>query len=710
VATPSRDDPTPTREGLLRLVRDGFKIRHGHPLPLGATFQRGGVNFAVFSRHATDVTLVLYPPGDSVAALEVPLDPRQNRTGDVWHVLVSGLDVGTGYGFRVAKSPNPEPEVHRFDPRAVLLDPYGRAVAGLEEWGAGAEEGPFARLGRVRSVVVDEDFDWEGDQPLNRPLADSIIYELHVRSFTCHPSSGVAHPGTYRGIVEKVDYLRELGVTAVELMPVTEFEESDHHFVNPRTGERLRNLWGYQPLSFFAPKASYSVGRSPEAAVREFKEMVQALHRAGIEVILDMVFNHTGEGDETGPTVSFRGLGNTTYYILDPKDGAYLNYSGCGNTLNCNHPVVRNLVLDSLRYWVTEMHVDGFRFDLASILGRGQDGSVLMSPPLLESIAADPILAHSKLIAEAWDAAGLYQVGSFPSWGRWAEWNGKFRDEVRRFVKSDSGMAAFLATRFSGSPDLYRGSGRAPYHSINFVTSHDGFTLQDLVSYNEKHNLDNGERNHDGNPENSSWNCGEEGPSSSPEVNALRRRQVKNLAVLLLLSEGVPMILAGDEVGRTQGGNNNAYAQDNQVSWLDWGLRGSNSHLLRFFSRLVRFRMAHKALRRETFFEDERGGPPPVVWHGPKRGKPDWTSESRTVALHLLRNRVDEDIYLAANAHWEAKDFELPPLGGGRRWRRFVDTSREAPDDVAEPGAELAIPDAPSYRLGPRSLIVLVGR
>jgi glycogen operon protein len=710
MAPSSDDERTRGRDGLLRLVRDGFEIRHGHPLPLGATFQRGGINFAVFARHATEVTLVLIPAGEGVPALELPLDPRQNRTGDVWHVLVSGLDVSVGYGFRAAKSPNLEPEIHRFDPRRVLLDPYGRAVGGLEAWGEGADEGPHGRLDRVRSVVVDEDFDWQGDQPLNRPLADSIIYELHVRSFTCHPSSGVAHPGTYRGIVEKVDYLRELGVTAVELMPVTEFEESDHPYVNPRTAERLRNLWGYQPLSFFAPKASYAVGRSPGAAVREFKEMVQALHRAGIEVILDMVFNHTGEADETGPTVSFRGLANTTYYILDPATGKYLNYSGCGNTLNCNHHVVRTLVLDSLRYWVTEMHVDGFRFDLASILGRGQDGTVLSSPPLLESIAADPVLAHSKLIAEAWDAAGLYQVGSFPSWGRWAEWNGKFRDEVRRFVKSDSGMAAFLATRFAGSSDLYRGSGRAPYHSINFVTSHDGFTLQDLVSYNEKHNLENGEGNHDGNPENLSWNCGEEGPSASAEVNALRRRQVRNFAALLLLSEGVPMVLSGDEVGRTQRGSNNAYSQDNEVSWLDWRLRDRNADLFRYFSRLIGFRKAHPALRRETFFEDEREGPPPVVWHGTKRFKPDWTTESRTVALHLVRTKADEDIYLAANAHWEAREFELPLLGPGRRWRLFLDTTREPPDDIAEPGAEPPLQEASTYKLGPRSLIVLVGR
>jgi glycogen operon protein len=710
VATSSSDDQTTGRPGLLRLIRGGFEIRHGHPLPLGATLQRGGINFAVFSRHATEMTLVLYPPGESTAALELPLDPRQNRTGDVWHVLVNGLDTGIGYGFRSAKSPNLEPRIHRFDPRRVLLDPYGRAVAGLETWGGGAGAGPFARLGRVRSVAIDEDFDWRDDQPLNRPLAESIIYEMHVRSFTCHPSSGVEHPGTYRGIVEKIPYLKELGITAIELMPVTEFEESDHYFENPKTGGRLRNLWGYQPLSFFAPKASYATGPDPEAAVREFKEMVQALHRAGIEVILDMVFNHTGEGKAAGPLVCFRGLANTTYYMLDPTDGRYLNYSGCGNTLNCNHPVVRNLVLDSLRYWVTEMHVDGFRFDLASILGRGQDGSVLSSPPLLESIAADPILAHSKLIAEAWDAAGLYQVGSFPSWGRWAEWNGKFRDEVRRFVKSDAGLAAFLATRLAGSPDLYRGSGRAPYHSINFVTSHDGFTLQDLVSYNEKHNLDNGEDNRDGHSDNLSWNCGEEGPSSSPEVNTLRRRQVRNFAALLLLSEGVPMILAGDELGRTQGGNNNAYCQDNEISWLDWGLREQHAGLLRFFSRLIRFRKAHPALRRETFFEDERSGPPPVVWHGTKRGKPDWTTASRVVALHLLRSRIDEDIYVAVNGHWEPRDFELPVIGPGLRWRQFVDTTREPPDDIAEPGAELPIPALPTLRLGPRSLLVLVAR
>ncbi len=403
---------TPRREGLLRLVRGDFEIRHGHPLPFGATFQRGGINFAIFSRHATAMTLVLFPPGESVAALELPLDPRQNRTGDVWHVLVSGLDAGIGYGFRAAKSPNLEPRIHRFDERRVLLDPYGRAVAGLESWGGGTEDGPFARLGHVRSVVIDEDFDWQGDQPLNRPLAESIIYEMHVRSFTCHSSSGVAHPGTYRGIVEKIPYLAELGITAIELMPVTEFEESDHYFENPTTGERLRNLWGYQPLSFFAPKASYATtAGAPRRRYGSSRRWCRPSTGRGSRSSSTWCSTTPGRATRHGPLVCFRGLANTTYYLLDPKDGRYLNYSGCGNTMNCNHPVVRNLVLDSLRYWVTEMHVDGFRFDLASILGRGQDGSVLSSPPLLEAIAADPILAHSKLIAEAWDAAGSLSGG-----------------------------------------------------------------------------------------------------------------------------------------------------------------------------------------------------------------------------------------------------------------------------------------------------------
>ena len=698
-------EPAENRDRLLRIVQGEFGLRRGHPLPYGASTRREGVNFSVFSRHATEMTLVLFVPGEPEPVLELPLDARYNRTGDVWHVLVSGLDPGVEYGFRADSEVPPGSTILRFDPRKVLIDPYSKSVAGLELWGDGT--GAKGRLERLRSRVVDEEFDWGHEHPLAVPLADSIIYELHVRGFTRHFSSGVAHPGTFRGVVEKIPYLRELGVTAVELMPVTEFEESDNPRTNPLNGEPLRNFWGYQPVSFFAPKASYAADRAPGAAVREFKQMVKALHEAGIEVILDIVFNHTGEGDERGATFCWRGFDNPTYYLLDAS-GRYLNYSGCGNTLNCNHPVVRYQILAALRYWVTEMHVDGFRFDLASILGRGRDGEVLPNPPLLEAIAADPVMADVKLIAEAWDAAGLYQVGSFPSWGRWAEWNGRFRDEIRRFVKSDPGLTRLLATRLAGSPDLYRGSERAPWHSINFVTSHDGFTLADLVSFNEKHNWENGEGNADGHPDNLSWNCGSEGPTSSPEVSALRARQQRNFLTLLFLSQGVPMLLAGDELGRSQRGNNNAYCQDNEVSWLDWSGAERNGDLVRFTQRLIGFRKAHRSLRRRTFFEDEAR--PAVAWHGTRLGRPDWSAEARVLAMQILPTALDETIYLAANAHWEPRSFELPRLPAGKSWRRFVDTSLAPGDDALVPGAEVALASARSQVVGPRSVVVLVGR
>ncbi len=693
-------------ERLERVVSGDLAVRRGHPLPYGANARRNGVNFSVFSPHATSLALVLFLPSHDDPVLELPLDARYNRTGDVWHVLVEGIDPGIEYGFRVECDPNPQPALVRCDGDTVLIDPYGKAVSGLEVWSP--VSGPKGRLDRLRSRVMDEEFDWEHEHPLNTPLADSIIYEIHVRGFTRHSSSAVAHPGTFRGIAEKIPYLKELGVTAVELMPVTEFDESDNQFRDPENGEPLRNFWGYQPVSFFAPKSSYAGEGGPDHAVREFKEMVTALHEAGIEVILDMVFNHTAEGDERGATFCWRGLDNPTYYLLEPDTGRYLNYSGCGNTMNCNHPVVRFQILAALRYWVTEMHVDGFRFDLASILGRGRDGQALPNPPILEAIAADPVMAHVKLIAEAWDAAGLYQVGSFPSWGRWAEWNGQFRDDIRRFVKSDPGMARALATRLGGSPDLYRGSGRAPWHSINFVTCHDGFTLGDLVSYDEKHNEANGEENRDGHAENLSWNCGVEGPSSSPEVNALRARQTRNFLALLFISQGVPMLLGGDELGRTQRGNNNAWCQDNDISWVDWSLLEKNAEAFRFTSRLVRFRKAHPSLRRRTFFEDE--AKPPVAWHGLKLGQPDWRGESRVLGMFLRASQGDEAIYLFANAHWEPQRFELPALRAPRRWRLFVDTSLEPGADAVEPGSEVLLPSAKTYVAGPRSVVILVGR
>ena len=693
------------RERLFRVVRGGFSVRRGHPLPYGASVRRDGVNFSVFSRHATGVTLVLFVPGEPEPVLELPLDARYNKTGDVWHALVEGIDPGVEYAFRAEREPNAAPRVMRFDRTKLLIDPFGKSVAGLDLWGE--VEGEKGRLERLRSRVIDEEFDWGHEHPLAVPLADSIIYEMHVRGFTRHSSSGASEPGTFRGVVEKIPYLRELGVTAVELMPVTEFEECDVTRKNLLTGEPLRNFWGYQPVSFFAPKASYA-GKAAAHAAREFKEMVKALHEAGIEVILDMVFNHTAEGDERGATFCWRGLDNATYYILEPKTGRYLNYSGCGNTMNCNHPVLRFQILAALRYWVTEMRVDGFRFDLASILGRGRDGEVLPDPPLLEAIAADPVMAGVKLIAEAWDAAGLYQVGSFPNWGRWAEWNGRFRDEVRRFVKSDPGVTRLLAARLSGSPDLYHGGDRAPWHSINFVTSHDGFTLADLVSYDDKHNWENGEGNTDGHGDNLSWNCGEEGETSSREVRALRARQQRNFLALLFLSQGVPMILGGDEFGRTQGGNNNAYCQDNETSWVDWSLLEANRDLFRFAARLIRFRKAHPSLRRRTFFEDEES--PPIEWHGARLGEPDWDGPSRTLGMHLTGADGDEPIYLFANAHWEPRRFELPPPPPGKAWRRFVDTSRPAGEDALEPGEEAPIGSVRALSAGPRSVVVLVAR
>jgi isoamylase len=706
--------PQTPKEKLLELMSPDFGVYQGSPLPFGATPARSGINFSVYSKLATSVKLVLFYPGDSEILLELPLDPHRNRTGNVWHLFLRGIDPRVEYGFRLDCKPNLRPHIQRFVPDQIMLDPYAKAVTGGEVW-----RGDEKRLTKIwpsmrprRNLVVDDLFEWELDQPLNIPLSRSVLYELHVRGFTAHSSSGVSRPGTYLGLTEKIPYLRELGVTAVELLPVAEFEEVEEPRFNAQTGERLVNFWGYQPMSFFAPKASYASDPYFGAQVREFKEMVKRFHGAGIEVILDVVFNHSAEGNERGPAFSFRGIDNETFYMLDPETGRYHDYSGCGNTLNCNHPVVRNMIIDCLHYWVTEMHVDGFRFDLASILGRGQNGEVLANPPLLEHIAGDPVLANTKIIAEAWDAAGLYQVGSFPAWGRWAEWNGKYRDEVRRFVKGDAGMVTALARRLIGSPDLYRSSNRHPFHSINFVTCHDGFTLNDLVSYNDKHNEANGERNRDGCKDNNSWNCGVEGETNDPNVLALRQRQIKNFAALLLLSHGVPMLLAGDEFGRTQRGNNNAYCQDNELGWVDWRLRKKNAELFRFFQRLIAFRKQCKVLRPERFADDPSQEEVRVHWHGVRLHEPDWSYHSHTLAAHFFgpsERRDAEHVYVIANAHWEAHDFELPVLGR-KNWHRFVDTSLASPDDVARLGFEAELTNQVSYPVGPRSVVVLVGK
>jgi glycogen operon protein len=685
----------------------GYRVKRGVALPLGATLRRRDANFAIFSKHATSCTLVLFQPGADNPFVEFPLDPHSNRTGQVWHACVEGIDAGMQYGFRFDMQPNPDPSVHRFDPSKVLLAPHARVLSHGGAWGQYA---PGQRPYR-NAVVVDNDFDWGDDQPLNLPLVDSIIYEAHVRSFTVHASSGVAHPGTYAGLIEKIPYLKQLGVTAVELLPVNEFEAGDTDRVNPFTGERLLNLWGYQPTAFYALNTAYSSKRGDGEQVREFKQLVRALHQAGIEVILDMVFNHTAEGDENGPTWSFRGIDNGTYYMLDPATGKYLNFSGCGNTVNCNNPVVRDFIVDCLRYWVLEMHVDGFRFDLASVMGRGMDGRVLNNPPLLESLAYDPVLANSKLIAEAWDAAGLYQVGTLPSWGRWAEWNGIFRDDVRKFVKGDAGMTSALATRLLGSPDLYETSAREPYHSINFVTCHDGFTLHDLVSYDQKHNQANGEDNRDGSDANYSWNCGVEGPTDDPAVNQLRARQRKNLAAILLCSHGVPMLLAGDEFGRTQQGNNNAYCQDNEVSWLDWRMRASQADLLRFFQLMIAFRKRCPLLRRDSFQLHGEGGFH-ITWHGVKRMSPDWGYESRTLAMQLTQLRDDgsrDDLHFIANAYPGDLQFELPQIGEPE-WFRLVDTALPSPQDIADEGLEFPLLSQESYLVRARSVAIFVAK
>ncbi|CAM3306277.1 glycogen debranching protein GlgX [Kibdelosporangium persicum] len=670
----------------------GVTVRTGRTLPFGATVVPGGVNFSVYSTGVTAMTLVLFRRGEREPWLELPF-PDCYRMGGVFAMTVSGVDIDDlEYGYR-ADGPWDPADGHRFDPGIILSDPYAKSIGGLETWGAerlGTDRYPY------RSRVVRDDFDWEGDRPLGIPRADLVIYELHVRGFTRHPSSGVGAPGTYAGLIEKIPYLKSLGVNCVELMPVFEFDENATDRFDPATGGKLVNYWGYNTIGFFAPKASYATADP----VRELKNVVKHLHRAGIEVVLDVVVNHTAEGNELGPTISFRGLDNRTYYMLDPS-GGYHNFSGTGNTLNCNNPVVRGFVLDCLRYWAAEFHIDGFRFDLAAILGRAPDGTPLPNPPLLESLAHDPVLRDCKLIAEAWDAGGLYQVGSFPNYCRWSEWNGHYRDTVRRFIKGDMGVTGELATRFVGSPDLY--GSRGPAASVNFVTAHDGFTLRDLVSYNEKHNEANGEGNRDGDNANHSWNCGHEGPTDDPAVLRLRDRQVRNALLLLLTSQGVPMLLSGDEIGRTQHGNNNAYCHD-ELSWLDWNLTESQGQLVRFVRNAIALRRAHPVLRGRSHLWGD-GEFPEVSWHGVRAWSPDWSAHSRLLAVMLHRDR--DCVYVAANSYWEPQELELPAAPHGMVWHRFADTSADAPDDICEPGSEPRLDDQATVPVGARSVLVL---
>ena len=684
---------------------DTFDTAPGSAHPLGVTTHPDGVNFSFFSQAATGVLLLLF---DSATASEpmqtVRLDPFQNKTFHFWHVFVRGCGPGIFYAFRVDGPVDPAAG-QRFNPNKVLIGPFAHGICkGL--WNRADAIGPQDNIATsMRCAVVDPAaYDWEGDQPLKRPIHESIIYEVHVGGFTRSPSSAVARPGTFAGMIEKIPYLQALGVTAVELLPVFEFDDTNVS-VNP-AGDPIRNYWGYSTVGFFSPHSGYCVQRNGVSHITEFRDLVKALHRAGIEVILDVVFNHTDEGNELGPTHSFRGMDNRTFYLLDPNHPAtYLNYSGVGNTFNANHPLTQKFIVDCLRYWVQEMHVDGFRFDEGSILARGEDGTPLAHPPVIWQIELDDALADTKVIAEAWDAAGLYQVGHFPG-DRWAEWNGRYRDDVRRFVKGDAGLTGAIASRLGGSPDIYQGRGQTPENSINFVTVHDGFTLNDLVSYNEKHNEANGEGNRDGVAENLSWNGGVEGPSTDRAIDGLRTRQIKNFFTILLLSRGVPMLLGGDEIRRSQNGNNNAYNQDNPTSWFDWSLVDSNHEMLHFVQRLIAFRKAHPALRQRSFYTGASigRGVPDITWHGTTLNSPGFDDpQARVLACTIAGGDATADLHVMMNMFWEALDFEVPARG---TWRLAIDTSTRDRRDIADPGGESPL-TGHRCRVPGRSIMVL---
>ncbi len=689
--------------------------RTGLPLPLGVSPREGGSNFAVFSRNAHNVWLELYEnETDAVPSHRFSLSSDRHRTGDIWHIWIEGIGPGQLYGYRV-DGPYAPDDGHRFNPHKLLIDPYATAITHLDEWDFAEALGydPDApEQGRSRSttnnaesapkcVVTQRRTGWERTRPLQHDWSETVIYELHVRGFTKHPSADVDHPGTYRGLIEKIPYLKDLGVTAVELMPVQEFNENELGRMNPHTGEPLKNYWGYNPAAFMAPNGLYAHDGHCGEQVHEFKDMVKAFHEAGIEVLLDVVFNHTAEGNERGPTFSWRGLDNQIYYLLEEDRRFYKDYTGTGNTLKSDHPVVRDMILDALRFWVVEMHVDGFRFDLASVLGRDEDGNLLADPPLLDRIANDPVLRDVKMIAEAWDAAGAYQVGEFHN--RWSEWNGQFRDDVRRFWRGDSGMLGDFASRLAGSSDLYGDTEKGPESSINYVTSHDGFTLNDLVSYAEKHNEANGERNRDGTNANYSRNYGVEGPTADPEIEAVRTRQVKNFLLTLIVSHGVPMLLGGDEFRRTQEGNNNAYCQDNEIGWWVWDRREKHDEIHRFTRELITARQAHSPLRHAGFYSDET-----LRWLSPEGHPPKWDSpDAHSVGCYLPETE-DLAVLLIFNADTESTTFELPALQGGHTWARKADTSRPSPTDIHPLGEAVPLDQQDHYSLSPRSSAILV--
>lgn len=700
-----------------------FNVFKGKPI-LGVTLDKDGANFAIFSRNGKKVILELYENHTDIKPAWVHLlDPKENKTGDVWHVYVSGVKPNTLYGWRIDGPYEPD-EGHRFDITKLLIDPYAKAVSGTYDFSKSClythklkeleklSDKDFTSV--CKSIIIDDSsYDWEDDTHPRIPLRDTVIYEMHVGLFTMNKNSKVQHRGTYKGVLEKVAHLKELGVTAVELLPIFEFNKNSIINTNPRSGELLKDVWGYNPIAFFAPTSNYSCGVNIGDQVFEFKDFVKELHKEGIEVILDVVYNHTGEGNQDGPTLSFKGFDNSVYYFLEKNKMHYCNYSGTGNTLNCSHTVVKELIIDSLRYWVTEMHVDGFRFDLAAILGRDSKGNWIGDLSLLKDIADDPILSGSKLIAEGWDAAGGYYVGEFPV--GWAEWNGKFRDTVRKFVKGDPGQVQDLATRIVGSPDLFRKFGRKPYHSINFITAHDGFTMWDLVSYNRKHNYVNGEENRDGANDNHSWNHGTEGETRDRKITDLRKRQMKNFITIMMLSQGVPMLLMGDEMAKTQRGNNNAYCQDNESNWLDWSRMQEFKEIFTFTKNMIGFRHKHHSLKRNHFFLDKDlsgDGIPDITWHGIEAYKPDWDSDSRSVAFMISGEDFvdkdtpkDNDIYVALNSYWEPLWFELPKLPN-KKWYRVLDTYRDKGESEFK---EMEVKSS-KYLVMDRSSVILISK
>lgn len=663
----------------------------GFPLPLGASEKTNGINFSIYAKDAAKLSLCLFEENNKEPFQEINLDPTKNKTGEVWHILVKGLPSSVIYGYRVTPATKP-------DTNYLLLDPYAKAVASDPHWSENtAEERNYRPLGKV---IPTDTFDWQGDVSPNIPIKDLIIYEMHVRGFTRHPSSQVKSPGTFQGIIEKIPYLVDLGINAIELLPIHEFNEREVAQVNPATKQKLVNYFGYSTVNFFAPMNRYASHSEQDQAVIEFKTMVRELHKKGIEVILDVVYNHTFEGNENGPILSFKGLDNKSYYMLD-KDGKYFNFSGTGNTVNSNNPIVIELILSSLRYWVAEMHVDGFRFDLASILTRLEDGTPLSHAPIVDAISRDPILSKTKLIAEAWDAAGLYQVGSFGPGTRWAEWNGKYRDIVRRFIKGTPTQKNIFATCICGSRDLY--GGRAPYNSINFVTAHDGFSLADLVSYNDKHNEANGEENRDGFSYNDSWNCGIEGHTSNQKVVALRERQIRNLALALMVSQGVPMIVMSDEYAHMRHGNNNPWCQDNELNWFLWDQIENRPGFHRFFRGLIHFRRKQHLLRQDIFLDDKA-----ITWHGCHPLKADWDNDNKLIAFTLNSTDKGPQLYVAFNASNIPHTMHIPPAGNGQSWYWVVNTSNPPPDDIYEdnqPGLLL-----PTVRMSAYSSIMLISK